>query len=220
MVTILYALCSDARMDGALYGHWLGQLPPPMREQARRYRRWQDAQACLAGKVLLQKGLESLLGDADALPRIRYNGFGRPFLPDSDVDFNISHAGAYVVCALGGLQRVGIDLEQVMPVDVELFRTSMDPQEWNAVAAAPDQTQAFYEYWTRNEAVAKANGQGLALPVFGTATPGSPVWADGQAWHLQNVPFGSGYVCHLATSQPGPFRLTDATPAVWLAGAP
>ena len=216
MITILYARCSDARMEPALYAHRLARIPQSMQAQVRRYRKWQDAQACLAGKILLQNGLESLTNDADALSRICYNEFGRPFMPGSSLDFNISHAGVYVVCALGGSQRVGIDLECVRPVDIELFRNQVSLHDWNLICAAPDKTNAFYEYWTRREAVAKADGRGLGVPFSGMAVSGGAVCLDGEIWHLQNVPFASGYACHLAASQPGPFRLINATVAFWM----
>lgn len=202
-------------MEPALYAHHLARIPQPMQAQVRRYRKWQDAQACLAGKILLQNGLESLTNDGDALSRICYNELGRPFMPGGP-DFNISHAGAYVVCALGGWQRVGIDLERVRETDIELFRNQVSLHDWNLICAAPDKTNAFYEYWTRREAVAKADGRGLGVPVPGMAATGGTVRLDGETWHLQNVPFASGYACHLAANRPGPFRLINATMAFWM----
>lgn len=91
------------------------------------------------------------------------------------LDFSVSHSGDLVGLAVatsqGGDRRsraVGLDVERIAPVadgaapDIVLSpaeRDAFDPLE----AAA--QIPAFFRYWVRKEAVLKATGEGLAVPM-------------------------------------------------------
>ena len=196
MVFILHAKV-EKQLEEAQFEAFLKRLPADIRQRIRRYRRWQDAHACLMGKLLLIEGLNRLgLDGAALIHELQYTAHGRPYLP-GPIDFNISHSGEYVVCALSIHYRLGIDIEKIQPIHLPDFRGQMTDMEWDTVSKADDPLQAFYYYWTRKEAAIKAHGHGLSLPLKEVVIGEGQVVMEGKGWPLYEVELAGGYVCHL-----------------------
>ena len=86
------------------------------------------------------------------------------------VAFNLSHTVGMIVVALAGDgQRVGVDVEKCGPsVDaLEIASSHFSPQESAYLDALPPaaRADAFRQLWTRKEALHKADGRGLSLPL-------------------------------------------------------
>ena len=187
----------EKRLEAAKYEALLEPLPADIRQKIRRYRRWQDAHACLLGKLLLIEGLQRFgLDGASLIHQLQYTDFGRPYLP-APVDFNISHSGEYVLCALSNRCRVGVDIEKVQPINLSDFRGQMTEAEWATVTGAANPLRAFYYYWTRKEAAIKAHGHGLSLPLKEVVIGEGEVMMEGRGWPLYEVRLAQEYVCHL-----------------------
>jgi 4'-phosphopantetheinyl transferase len=98
---------------------------------------------------------------------------GKPYLPPAPgpswLRFNLSHSGDLALCALSRGIEVGVDVEQVRSdLDWEqLARHTFRPPEVQSILAfAPaERRRAFYRMWTCKEAVVKARGDGLSLPL-------------------------------------------------------
>ena len=90
-------------------------------DRALRYRRWQDKQAYLLGKLLLAKHLANSGYDLKLLKDVCYTKFNRPYLKINQVDFNISHSGDFVICAFSIDQMVGIDIEKFQSIDLDIY---------------------------------------------------------------------------------------------------
>jgi phosphopantetheinyl transferase len=113
--------------------------------------------------------LGAVLGvPADTL-RFEVEPGGKPHLVEpSGVDFNVSHtAGAVGVAVIPGL-AVGIDLERVRPLPARRrLRRAFSAAEWAAIGAARDLDRELLLTWTRKEALLKALGLGLTVPLPG-----------------------------------------------------
>ncbi|MGH9210110.1 MAG: 4'-phosphopantetheinyl transferase family protein [Acidimicrobiales bacterium] len=91
---------------------------------------------------------------------------GKPRLAgDAGHDFNLSHSGTLVAVAVARRRRVGVDVQEVTPVDAPgMARRFFTPAEAACVAATArveTRQRLFHELWTRKEAVLKATGAGL-----------------------------------------------------------
>ncbi|MEH0555548.1 4'-phosphopantetheinyl transferase family protein [Streptomyces sp. B21-101] len=92
-------------------------------------------------------------------------------LPDAPVpyDFSVTHSGAVVGVAVSSDGSVGLDVEDgEAPVDVDgAARTALSGTELTALYALPpaERRLAFLRVWTRKEAVLKALGVGLRMPL-------------------------------------------------------
>ena len=91
---------------------------------------------------------------------------GKPALadPDGKIHFNASHTDGFGVIAIGAQGPVGIDVEQIRPIDVAAFsQRILSPQERLEYSAIEESERlgAMFRYWTAKEAVIKAMGMGL-----------------------------------------------------------
>ena len=98
-----------------------------------------------------------------------YSDYGRPTLPNTQLDFNLSDSDELVIYGLGYNRSVGIDVELIRRLDdmMQLAAHTFAPEETAVLQTIPDNDLplAFFNCWTRKEAYIKAIGQGLSYPL-------------------------------------------------------
>lgn len=191
----------EQRLAEDQFCNYLDLLPDRLQLPIRKFHRWQDAHASLFGKLLLMKGLNKYWRYNTILESLRYTEFGRPFFPDLSVDFNISHSGGWVVCCISSEAKVGIDIEEIKEVDITDFTDQFLTTEMMRIMNAENRPHEFYSYWTKKEAVCKAEGVGLSA--FKEITLNEDLQCAellGKTWYLKEIFLNKGYCSHLATS--------------------
>jgi len=173
-------------------------LPKEIGDKANKFLKWQDVQASLIGKYILAKGLMNFGFDMRALERLKYTTYGRPYLIP-EIDFNISHSEGYVVCAISDELRVGIDVEQIRPVVISDFKDQFNHRELTAIMKANDKHEEFFRHWTIKEAILKADGRGLNIPLNEIETNDHVCVAD-ENWYIHKIQLDSAYMVHLAVN--------------------
>jgi 4'-phosphopantetheinyl transferase len=127
----------------------------------------------VAGRTLLRRRLGWMLGRDPIAVEIVYGPDEKPVLADPVVSFNVSHAGDQILIAVSRSRRLGVDVERIRR-DFDLHAVSEEllaraDREAIARAAAREGVRAFFRYWTRYEALVKARGDGLVVPLRGLA---------------------------------------------------
>lgn len=204
----VFATSFDSELSAPVMARHLDSLPEKMRRAINRYKRWQDRHRALLARLLLRAGLQSLGFPAEALGSVRLDAFGRPFL-SGEVDFNISHSGNYILCAMARAQRVGIDIEAVRRIDLSDFGTAFSLEEWSAINRAPDPHAALFSLWTQKESAGKADGRGLSIPLEQIVLDNNTARIGSTTWHLAPIRIHPAYVAHLATDGRIDFELTE-----------
>ncbi|MCU0524726.1 MAG: 4'-phosphopantetheinyl transferase superfamily protein [Elainella sp. Prado103] len=138
-----------------------------------------------------------------------YGSTGKPALshPPNAVHFNVSHSGQLALYAVS-LRSVGIDVEQInldRPI-LEIAQRFFSVTEQQELAMLPPNLQpiGFFNGWTRKEALLKAIGTGLSLPLDQFSVSLSPhhppklletAWdrAAINQWSIRSVDVGQGY---------------------------
>jgi len=149
-----------------------------------RFHKFQDRQRNLFGLLLLMRSWHNLFDESLNLENIKTSKFNRPYLPNSLVDFNISHSGDFVVCVLSADSRVGIDIEQKKDVDLKDFTRTMNSDQWTEIHTSNNPLDTFFKYWSMKESVIKADGRGLSIPLTEIILDKDRVSYDGNLWHL------------------------------------
>ena len=160
--------------------------------------RWQDAHSSLIGKLLLIEGLKKYGYDHTRLQDIRYSKYDRPYL--DDLEFNISHSGQYVLCALSNNAKIGVDVEEVRPIDFNDFDRQFTKAEWDVIHSFADPLHGFYNMWTKKEAIVKADGKGLNIPLEDIIVNDLIAQVYGVEWYLKPIPIDGKYLVHLAAN--------------------
>jgi 4'-phosphopantetheinyl transferase len=92
-----------------------------------------------------------------------------PVLAGHSISFNLAHSKNTLLIALRRKGAIGVDVEYFdRSTDImEVAQANFTKNEIKALAAADLETRlrTFYRYWTRKEAIGKADGRGLLLPL-------------------------------------------------------
>ena len=203
LVAILYHKSNENLMETEAFKQFFLHLPPFLQEKIGSYRKWQDQQRCIIGNMLVVSGLQFLGLTSLSLHNLKYTAFQRPYL-HHNIDFNVSHAGDFTICAVSETTRVGIDIEKIEPIDIEVFKTQLTRAELDEISQAYDSTFCFYQLWTKKEAFSKALGTGLSSPLTEIKLVHNKVQWKAREWFLHEIKLEKGYVCYLCTTSSAP----------------
>ena len=200
MTQILYSYIEKQNHD-FLMNYRLKHLPDDFQLKILKYRRWQDAQLSLLGRLLLENGLKSQGLTGETKLNVHYTSYNKPYLNNKKIKFNISHSGDFVVCAITQNQEIGIDIEILEDVDIENFKDQMTIKEWEGIFYSNDTKRSFFNYWTQKEAILKAQGKGLSIPLKSFEVKKNKAVLDSTTFYLREIALQENYVCHIASNQ-------------------
>ncbi len=211
------AACIGLRIDWdwlpELRQHALALTTGDEHAHAERFVQPQDAARHLLGRALLRR-VASHYGGPQPLRPLAVNAYGRPVFEGAPFDCNLTHSGDQVWVAFAFGCRLGIDVETLEAVrDLDAILPGLHPQEAEAIERSPEPARAALRCWCRKEAVAKATGLGLSLPLkaYAVACDAAPhgwlrVPPPGDAaaphWTTLDLPAPAGYAGALAVRGP------------------
>lgn len=140
----------------------LSLLPEQLYNKISKYSSNEKKQQRLDGLTLLSETLKKNNRDEKDIFLIYYNDFGKPFIT-SDIDFSISYAGNITVLGFLKNGSIGVDVEQIRPIDCKQFKDYFTKNEWDILTQNRYANNSFFKLWTRKEAVAKALGTGVFI---------------------------------------------------------
>ena len=155
------------------YQKWYDLMSAEKKARVDRFRQLGDKKRTVAGEMLARKAIAQWCGVEAESIKFDSAEHGKPFAVDLDVEFNISHSGNLVVCAVSD-QPVGIDIELIRPVDLRTakhFCTSEDleylfghtPSEKEFIKTEEEAIlHRFFQIWTAKEAYIKCVGSGFS----------------------------------------------------------
>ena len=134
--------------------------------------------------------------------------WGKPYLQNSVISFNLSHSGDCIIYAITHKGRVGVDIE-LMRIDIkreQLATRILSHEEYEKLfrgKSAQEQLTNFYRCWTRKEAYAKAISMGLqahAQSIYVGCLPQKSTFSvDGILWTLEDINVLPGYSAALVS---------------------
>jgi 4'-phosphopantetheinyl transferase len=210
---------------------WRASLDPPAHQVERLRNVLSDAEHVRSGEFFFARDrirfiaarglLRVILGRYLGIPpghlRFRSEEMGKPAVcvsQASGIEFSVSHSHGLVVYAVSWNRRIGIDIERIRAVanGAGVPGRVFSARELAVFRALPrdQQRAAFFRAWTRKEACAKAEGQGLSRPLgqidvsLAPFEPGRPLSIHGDPaasarWSLQDLVPAPGYAGALAT---------------------
>ena len=196
MTIVYYTFCKQLPEDE--YEKAVSLLPDVMRKSIDKFRRWQDAHSFLYGRLLLKHGMLKL-GYEDSLELMEKTQYGKPYFPHETFSFNISHSEDYVVCVISTDEKknIGIDIEKIKPIVLDHYSSVLTAQEKNNITS----DKHFYKYWTRKEAVIKADGRGLQIPLSTIDATQVNIEFEDKLYFLLKIDIDTEYEMHLASSE-------------------
>lgn len=137
------------------------------RTRAMRFLQPQHRERFVAARSALRAILGRYLDTDPAQLTFGTGKFGKLYLPNATLEFNLSHSGNLAVLAVCTAAPVGIDIEKRRTVTdpAALAARYFSATEHAAIlnASTLNQQQLFLTGWTRKEAVLKSLGVGLRV---------------------------------------------------------
>lgn len=148
-------------------------LTPEELGRSRRFVYEEDASRFVARRFMLRAVLAGYLTLPPSEVPITTTRTGKPRLQSGapcDLRFNLSSSADLIVLAIAFGRDVGVDVERIDPGPSlrELSFRFFTPAEAQQLCQEDDlqqQSTAFFRCWTAKEAVLKASGEGLSVPL-------------------------------------------------------
>jgi len=210
--------------DQALVHRLQQLLSDDERARAERFYFEKDRLRFTLARGSLRIILSRYLDQPAAALQFAYGPVQKPTLayPSEPLCFNLSHSQDLALYAMAWNCEVGIDIEKLRTdCDYEAiagrFFSTQEQQE--LAQLSPDlRLQGFFNGWTRKEAILKAIGKGLTLPLdqievplIGDACLRRIDWqpAELTRWQLYNLQVEAGYAAAVAVADLGqPCQIT------------
>ena len=155
MLGIFYADCSGLEADCGAY---------PISEYRRaKLDRISNAQVytqSLGAELLLNAALHRVAPDMTIPLEIVCAENKKPFLSGAGLQFNLSHSGDMVLCAVSD-SPVGVDVQQSTCFNEALSRRFFTHEEHEILLREKDRDYAFTRLWSLKESYLKMLGMGL-----------------------------------------------------------
>jgi 4'-phosphopantetheinyl transferase len=161
----------QARLDspGILAGRAAKTLSPDERLRASRFVFAQHRHRFTAGRAILRQILSVYLAKDPHDLAFTYGPHGKPALEGHRLRFNAAHTGEILLVALSSEGDLGVDVEEIRPMNelLAIARNHFTEREFNHIASLRGipRKHAFFTTWVRKEACLKATGSGLAVPL-------------------------------------------------------
>jgi 4'-phosphopantetheinyl transferase len=179
----------------------------------QRFHFVQDRRRYAIAHTTLRRILSAYLGRRPEEVSFRTGPFGKPELADSSsaLCFNLSHSRTVAVAAVCSGHPLGVDVEDIRPIEPEVAETHFSPAELAELRTLQGEAwlNAFYRCWTRKEAILKAEGAGLhiALDSFDVGIGAQAELMNSRQkfafpWKLHHLAFCPDVIGALATGLP------------------
>ncbi|MFN3523108.1 MAG: 4'-phosphopantetheinyl transferase family protein [Phenylobacterium sp.] len=187
-MSIVVELWTWSLDDADLFDRVEAHLDEEERSRAARFVHERHQRRFAVGRGRLREILAGYLGAEPAALTFTYGDNGKPELFNAgDLRFNLSHTEGLAALGIARGVEIGVDVEGLRPVEKDMPDHYFSAPERTALAHLPeDQWLAgFHRCWTRKEAMVKALGDGLSIPLDSFAVslaPGEParlLWRQG-----------------------------------------
>lgn len=186
----LFQYSADSNIDQDVLKYYLEFLPQRFKQEVLKYRRWDDRYNCLFGKLMIYMGAYIFGHESFKFEKILKDNYGKPYMIDSNFNFNISHSGNTVVCVFSK-QEIGVDIEEINDIEYNLFENVFSSKE---LAEINDKgLDKFYEFWTKKESVIKAIGKGMSLPLTEIEIDKDHTIYEDDTWYTQSFKMDNKY---------------------------
>lgn len=169
---------TDAAHEAHLVERYRALVPVEELARCERYAFSEDRRQCLTARALVRTALSHYVNIPPNAWVFGSNRYGKPkILAPSNccLKFNASHTVGVVVCAITASDDIGVDVEATAGehVDLSIAKQFCSAQDWRLLEDAPEHKRGFLfvQLWTLKEALVKAIGGGLSIPLedFGFA---------------------------------------------------
>ena len=133
-------------------------------QRVLKYRFDEDKKRSVFGELLARRMIAERLNLDYKSIVFNQDENSKPYAENLDIEFNISHSGELVICALGD-KKIGVDIEKIRDIDDKVFNVVCTNEELSYIndesITKEEKLKRFFEIWTFKEAYFKCLGTGI-----------------------------------------------------------
>ena len=113
-------------------------------------------------KLYIEKNISSkdllkrVLNELNINDEIIYNEYGKPYLKNNEIYFNISHSNEYTILGISS-SEIGVDIEKIRPIKENVINKVCTDDEKKLIKNDKD----FTLIWVKKESYVKWVGMGI-----------------------------------------------------------
>lgn len=162
-------------------------------ESTLRLQNKQKQKAKIAADRLCRLAISEFCGIEKEQVEFDLSERGKPYAVNCNVNFNISHSGDFVVCAVSD-NEIGIDIEKIRHVNPRTAERFACPDELDYIKS---EENGFFKIWTLKEAYFKCIGTGLGADIknvsFDICENG--IICSNSGFDCSFINIADGYIC-------------------------
>jgi 4'-phosphopantetheinyl transferase len=186
-------------------------------ERATKFHFEKDRRKFIVARGTLRKILGYYLAIKPEEIIFEYTSFDKPIIAhkqnNDNINFNLSHSDELVLYAVTLNRKIGIDVERIRN-NIDVLQIANKFFSSNEIAALQNtnkenQHKAFFQLWTRKEALIKGLGEGISFPLeqidvsLTNEKPSLPVilpskYKECLEWYVYDLLPENGYVSAIA----------------------
>lgn len=141
------------------YRKWYSFMGAEKQNRVNRFRFIDDIKKTIAGDMLARTMIAHCC-NVNYQDIVFYkNKYGKPFVKELPIEFNISHSNDLVICAINDTS-IGVDIEKIRLVDLNIIEKVCCKDELKYVLY-DNSYKHFFKIWTFKEAYFKFIGTGI-----------------------------------------------------------
>jgi len=164
---VIFAATDADTLSDDLFKRFQNVVSTERKNKAEKFLRREDACRSLLAESLIRYTILNAGFQCCNEIKLTRNEFGKPEPILSGFHFNVSHSGAWVMCAADN-EEVGIDVERIHEVDSGIsqrFFSSIENKFLSDFQSPTQWLDCFYKLWVLKESYIKAIGKGLHCPL-------------------------------------------------------
>ena len=164
------------------------------RDRARRFKFDRDSVRFITAHAVLRMILSAYAAQSAEALDFSKGPKGKPALINvgAPIEFNLSHSGGHGLVAVTGGNACGVDIEdirpRISPLEIAGRFFADGENRWLNALPADETLKGFFRLWVVKEAIIKATGLGLSIPLTDFDT--TRVVENGSAVMTAGMPAG------------------------------
>lgn len=162
----IYVIDRNRPLDLSEYLYLLNFISEDKKKRILKFKNYNDRERSLLADLLVRYAVIQNANIENSHLHFYQNNYGKPFLKFPNINFNASHSGHWIACAISDYE-VGIDVEEISYIDADItkhFFTETENQYLLNLEGRFFQ-ESFYKLWTLKESYIKFKGKGLSIPL-------------------------------------------------------
>ncbi|MCU9806785.1 4'-phosphopantetheinyl transferase superfamily protein [Paraclostridium sp. AKS46] len=160
----IFALNINQEIKIHTYNFLLSLIDEEKKKCIFRFHHKEDFLRSLYGDLIIRYFMTSTFNVKNEDLVFKKNEFGKPYVEEIPVFFNISHSKDWVVCAFS-THEIGIDVEFNNNINEDVIKYALSKYEYDKYLTldTSDREKYFYKLWTLKESYIKCIGKGLSV---------------------------------------------------------